>query len=178
MTFDPSDEQALLVRARLHDVDALALIFDTYYKMIFRYIYVRVGHVQTSEDLAAQVFQRLLAHAPDQHLKAWLFRVAENLIIDDVRRSIHRNHAPLDEDMIASSSLDQADPIALDRLRAALDRLTPIQRQSVTLRYLFEMPNEDIAQVMNLSVGAVKAHVHRGLIALRGWLKETTHESQ
>jgi RNA polymerase sigma-70 factor, ECF subfamily len=58
----PADEQRLLLGARLQDAEALAVIFDTYYDAIFRYIYVRVGHEQASEDLAAQVFQRLLAH--------------------------------------------------------------------------------------------------------------------
>jgi RNA polymerase sigma-70 factor (ECF subfamily) len=179
--FDPADEQRLLLDARLYDAEALALIFDTYYDSIFRYIYVRVGHEQVSEDLAAQVFQRLLAHlregrGPEQFLKAWLFRVAENLIIDDARRGVYRTHAPLDGASEIAVTNNEGDPLVLGQLRAALDQLPPAQRQAVTLRYLLEFSNEEIAQVMNLSVGAVKAHVHRGLTTLRGKLSEKTHE--
>lgn len=182
---DLSAEHGLLARARLHDSDTLALIFDTYYAAIFRYIYVRVGHKETAEDLAAHVFQRLLAHlhdgrGPEQFLKAWLFRVAENLIIDEARRGALRTHAPLDDNAgWLSSSPDEDDPIVLNNLRTALEQLPSVQRQAVTLRYLLELSNDDIAQIMNLSVGAVKAHVHRGLTALRNNMSEkTSHEPE
>lgn len=182
MTSD--NERRLLQRAQRLEREALAAIFDTYYDPIFRYIYVRVGHVQASEDLAAQVFQRLLTQlrqgrGPEDYLKAWLFRVAENLIIDDARRGVHRAYVPLDTEAAdLASPADEGDPLALDQLRAALAELPPIQQRAVTLRYLLELSNEEIAQVLNCTVGAAKAHVHRGLSALRGKLSEKQHESE
>lgn len=178
------NERSLLARARQLDREALAAIFDAYYDPIFRYIYVRVGHVQATEDLASQVFQRLLDHlregrGPDQFLKAWLFRVAENLIVDDVRRSRHRIYIPLEsENFELSVTPENSDPILLNGLRVALEALSPPQRQAVTLRYLLEFSSDEIAEIMNISVGAAKAHVHRGLSALRGKLSEKTHESE
>jgi RNA polymerase sigma-70 factor (ECF subfamily) len=180
----PDDERLLLERARRLDQDALTAIFDAYYEAIFRYVYVRVGHVQASEDLAAQVFQRLLSQlrqgrGPEDYLKAWLFRVAENLIVDDARRGVHRAYVPLDQETADfAAPLEEGDPLALRQLRAALAELPPLQQRAITLRYLLELSNDEIAQVLNCTVGAAKAHVHRGLQALRGKLSEKHYESE
>jgi len=93
------DEQGLLKRARALDDAALGEIFDRYYGLIYRYIYLRTGHAETAEDLSAQVFRRFLDalcenRGPDYYLKAWLFQVATHLVIDEARRGQHRiSHA-------------------------------------------------------------------------------------
>ena len=56
----PEQEIDLLRRARTFDEAALGTIFDTYYESLYRYAYHRVQHVETAEDIAAQVFTRLL----------------------------------------------------------------------------------------------------------------------
>jgi RNA polymerase sigma-70 factor (ECF subfamily) len=179
-----NDETALLERARTFDETALTEIFDAYYGMIYRYLYLHSGHTETAEDLSAQVFRRLLetlrANAgPDRFLKAWLFRVAANLLIDDARRSRHRDHLPLEtvlETPLHSvhTTLEEAAHAAHLRthLRLALNELTDSQRSVIILRYLLEMSNEEVAQIMEMSVGAVKAQQHRALAALRRRLND------
>lgn len=169
------DEKALLSRARALDEEALSILFDRYYEPLYRYIYHHVGHVQVAEDLAARVFHRLLEqlHAgrgPDRHLKAWLYRVARNLVIDESRRRKHRDHMRLDERLTDEEQdvPEQAQANILHRqARAALEKLTPRQRDVIILKYLEQYENEEIARLLGLSVGAVKALQHRGLAALR-----------
>jgi RNA polymerase sigma factor (sigma-70 family) len=85
---------------------------------------------------------------PDHFRKAWLFRVVENLIIDEARRKKHHLHIPLDDPNVETAETpNDPDLIALARLRTALDELSPIQRQTVTLRYLLEVSNEEIAHM-------------------------------
>ncbi|MFN8530581.1 MAG: sigma-70 family RNA polymerase sigma factor [Anaerolineae bacterium] len=179
------DEHELLMRAHRFDETALAAIFDRYYGMIARYTYLHTGHAQTAEDLAAQVFHRLLdalraGHGPERALKAWLFRVASNLIIDEVRRGKHRDHEPLEESLHTVETVENAAAYAMQLadLRAALAQLTDSQRSIIVLRYLMEMSNEETAHILGMTVGAVKAQQVRALAALRRTLnKEASRES-
>jgi RNA polymerase sigma-70 factor (ECF subfamily) len=107
---------------------------------------------------------------PDQHLRAWLYRVAHNLVIDHARRQVHRDHDPLDEELVSTeedleTEVDGA--IQRERAAAALQRLTPMQRAVIILKYLEGYANKEIAAMLDLSVGAVKALQHRGLASMR-----------
>jgi RNA polymerase sigma-70 factor (ECF subfamily) len=165
----------LLRRARLLDETALAAIFDAYYPLLYRYIYHHVRHQQTAEDLTAEVFGRMLAQladgrGPRRHLRAWLYRVAHNLVIDESRRRVHRDHAPLDERAVSNESdvATQAEAaIQRQQARAALEELTPRQRAVIILKFLEGYDNREIARILETSVGAVKALQHRGLAAMR-----------
>ena len=149
--------------------DDLAAIFDEYYPAIYRYLYYRVRHVATAEDLAAQVFRQWLVHVraertPIVTIRAWLFRVVYNLVVDDARQ----NHIeePLYEDSatVTDAPLDR---LALEAIYAALDTLTEHQRQVITLRFLSELEFEEIATIMNTTIGAIKALQHRAIAQLR-----------
>lgn len=180
------DETALLERAHILDEAALAAIFDAYYAPIYRYLYLHTGHTETAEDLSAQVFRRLLEKlragaGPDRYLKAWLFRVAANLVVDESRRAQHRDYLPLDDDLnLAGEALEEMVEQALLRaeLHTALETLTPPQRSVIILRYLLDMSNEEVAEIMQMTVGAVKAQQHRAIAALRRALEEDSHEQQ
>lgn len=172
-----TNDDELLQHARQFDLSALETIFDTYYRPLYRYIYHHIHHVETAEDLTGQVFHRLLAvlqsqTAPDRHLKAWLFRVAHNLITDESRRQRYRDHEPLDVEIatIESASDVEADVtrrLLVDQTRAALDALTSMQREVIILRFLSELSLEETARILNMQIGAVKAMQHRALASLR-----------
>ena len=168
-------EQTLLQRARALEGAALAEVFDAYYVPLYRYIYYHVGHRETAEDLAAEVFERLLAQlheggGPQVHLKPWLFRVAHNIVVDDARRQVHRKHQPLDAHLPANVPPvdEQAHQAILSaEVRQALQRLTPKQRSVIILKFLLGMDNAEVAHALTLPVGSVKSLQHRGLAALR-----------
>ena len=174
-------EQALLRGAREFDEPALSTIFETYYPLLYRYIYQHVRHRATAEDLTAEVFSRMLeqlgrGRGPEQHLRAWLYRVAHNLVVDHARRQVHRDHDPLDEELVATGQDVEAEVHgAIQRQRAAeaLQRLTPMQRAVIILKYLEGYTNKEISSILELSVGAVKALQHRGLASMRRYSAQT-----
>lgn len=151
----------------------LAEAFDSYYEPLYRYAYVHLRDRETAEDIAAQVFHRLLdaihAGRPPTMLRAWLYQVARNLIADHARRQRFRNHAPLDDSLHLPGDVEGLAAHAIDsaRVSAALTRLHPRQREVVILRYLQELSIEDTAAVLKISPGAVKQLQHRGLNHLR-----------
>lgn len=167
-------DQVLLERARALDEGALAEIFDEYYMPLYRYIYHHIGHVETAEDLTAEVFRRLLEQLHSgrgpRRLKPWLYRVAHNLVIDESRRFIHRDHQPLDERLLANATdveEEAQQAILAERAHHALSHLTPKQRSVIILKFVEGMDNTEVARILALPVSAVKALQHRALAALR-----------
>ena len=173
------DERELLRRVGSLDEEAVSAVFDTYYQPLYRYIYHHVHHQVVAEDLAGEVFTRMLAQiakkrGPRRNLRAWLYRVAANLVIDEARRFAHRDHESLDG-ILADTLQDGGDSlenlarsaIAAERVRHALLDLTEEQRQIVVLKFLEGMSNSEVAEITGKTVGAVKALQHRGIEALR-----------
>lgn len=173
MTDDP--EVIQLRQAQQGDSQALAAIYDRYHEAMYAYVYRRVGDVETARDLTGELFQHFLealnkGGGPDEHLRAWLYRSAHNLVVDYYRRQQHRQHLPLDEAILAGSDNPAAAAeVALEvsRVRRALHHLTEEQQQVLALKFLQGLSNEEVAVVMDKPVGAVKALQHRGLKALQ-----------
>jgi RNA polymerase sigma-70 factor (ECF subfamily) len=176
-----NDERDLLRRVRTVEEEALGEAFDAYYRPLYRYIYCHVGHQETAEDLTADVFNRLLkeierGRGPHRYLKAWLFRVARNVVTDEFRRFQYRDHDQIDERTLSpvDSISHQAETAILGQeVRSALEELTSKQRDVIILKYLEGYENREIARLLGTTVGAVKALQHRGLAALRRHLVRT-----
>ncbi len=164
----------LLERARQFDMEALAVIYDTYSPGIYRYAMRLLGDEQLAEDCTADTFQRFLLalrsrRGPDLHLQAYLYRIAHNWITDHYRRARARE-LPLSE----TAADHQTDPagkaeeqIKAQRVRSMLFKLTPDQRQVILLKYYEDWDTEAIARALNKPVGAVKALQHRAIRQLK-----------
>jgi RNA polymerase sigma-70 factor (ECF subfamily) len=159
----------------LLDETALSVIFDTFYPSLYRYIYHHLGHQASAEDLAAEVFARMLerlaeGRGPKRHLQAWLYRVAHNLVVDECRRWVHRDHMQLDQARISPEpdiEMQAQRAVLRQKAEAALEELTPKQRAVLILTILEGYADREVARVMNRSVGAVKSLRRRGLAAMR-----------
>lgn len=175
----PTNEHDLLQRARRLDESALGAIFDAFYEPLYRYIHRHLGHDATAEDLTAEVFRRFLeqiaaGNGPTSNLKAWLYRVAHNLMVDELRRGKHRRHEPLDEDLPASEPPvgEQAIQAAMKRdLQHALLQLSPKQQAVLTLKFQQGLENEEIARALGMNTGTVRALQQRGLRTLQRLLQ-------
>ncbi|MFQ6057389.1 MAG: sigma-70 family RNA polymerase sigma factor [Anaerolineae bacterium] len=169
------DEKRLLERAREYDPVALGQIYDQYSVKIYNYIYYRLGDARLAEDLTADVFLKMLeavkaSAAWKISLSGWLYRIAHNLVIDYFRRQPRREALPLDERLIAaqnSPAIGLESVLAQQRLRAAISRLTEDQQQVIILKFVEDMSNAEVAEILGKSEGAVKALQHRALAALR-----------
>src|SRR3989304_5540460 len=160
-----ADQRDLLERARKLDESALGEIFDAYYQPLYRYVYRHIGVSLTAEDLVAEVFRSFLEelklqHGPTTSLRAWLYRVAHNLVVDELRRNKHREHEPLDEERHASDpevGEQVLQSMAQQTTQRALEQLTGKQRDVLVLKYLQGLGVEEIAQTLNMSITTVKA---------------------
>lgn len=180
-----SKERKLLQKAQNLDSEALGAIYDEYSDQLFAYAVRRVGNAQQAEDFVAETFQRFLSAlesggGPEDHLQAYLYRITHNLITDHYRRS-PPPPLELDEDRY-SEDLNQpanilAEEMKAEQVRKALQHLTPGQQQVIVLRYVEGFSNQDIAETMNKTVGAVKSQHHRALASLERILADEEAES-
>lgn len=174
-----NDDDRLLDGARRLDSRDLAAIHDRYYPDLYRYLLYRTNDEHTAEDLASEVFIRLLdilhAGRPPTVLRAWLFGVAGNLIADHYRRQSRRPQVALSDELPALTTDVESETgsrLAASAVRDALHHLTDEQQQVLALRFGDGRSIDDTATLMRKSVTAVKQLQFRAVAALRRHLEE------
>jgi RNA polymerase sigma-70 factor (ECF subfamily) len=175
MSQEPEDLD--LIRRAATDPDAFGELYARYVRRIYSYIYYRTGDHHEAEDLTERVFQRAMHHIGryrDQGVpfSAWLYRIAHNLVANWHRDRSRRQIIPLDERIVASgaSSHPEAVTMVREEQRHLLEivRLLPPERQELLiLKFVDQMSNAEIGQIMGKTEGAIKSLYHRTLGALR-----------
>lgn len=185
---DFHSERDLLTTAKTFDTSALTAIYKLYSPGIYRYAMRLLGDECLAEDCTAETFSRFLkalraGKGPDDHLQAYLYRIAHNWITDSYRR---QPPPPLElvdsfvENEIDHPEIRASDEIEQHQVRSAMHSLTSDQRLAISLRYLEGWNNDEIMLVMNKSAGTIRALQFRALRTLRKLLlsgeKEGSHE--
>ncbi len=137
-----------------------------------------LGNAAEAEDVAQDAMMRVWKIAPEWRtgeakVTTWLYRVTANLCTDRLRKTRTSSLDAVDEPIDPSlSAADEMQGRARhDALQGALLELPERQRPAVVLRHLEEMPNPQIAEVMEISVEAVESLTSRGKRALAKILK-------
>jgi RNA polymerase sigma-70 factor (ECF subfamily) len=169
-------ESDLVARARANDGQAIGELYDQYAERIYSYLYRRVGNAQIAEDLTGDTFLRVLeAIRADKSwrisFRAWLYRIAHNIVVDWYRRRGNRPVLALEERWLESEtappSARASQAWTLGELREGLRLLTASQQQVLLLRFGEGLRSREVAEVLGKSVGAVEALQHRALETLR-----------
>ena len=165
----------LVEEARRGDREAFGRIFDAYAGPVHRFIASRVRSPSDAEDLTQLVFVKALEALPRYEARGipfggWLFRLARNAIIDQIRT--RRDHLSLVS--AATRATDDAGPEAraalqddLDRVALALAELTDDQREVIELRFFAGLSVLETAVAMGRQEGTVRGLQFRAIAALR-----------
>ena len=166
----PLSEATEAARLRSGDPAALALVVSRYQHRLFRYFIRLVRDPATADDLFQQtwlqVVRQIHRYDPARSFDTWLFSIAHNAAIDQLRRRI--GEALEDYPAAAPDALDTL--LAGERaahLAAAVEALPALYREVLTLRFEEGMKLEEIAAVTHAPLSTVKSRVQRGLDALR-----------
>lgn len=157
--------------------------FDALYRRTFPRVYAYVASVlrdrSLAEDVTAQAYERAFRkrrsfRSSRGSLEGWLFGIARNAALDELRR--RRRRAPLEadpEDIAAPAADDQAD-LALRRqaVRAALDGLPPRERELIALKFAGGLSNAELARVLGMSESNAATKLHRTIEKLREACRE------
>lgn len=159
-----------------------------YERPVFSLIFRMVRDRETAEDLAQDSFVKVLNHidkySPEFKFSSWLFKIANNVAIDHLRRrrldTISMDGSPhaTSASEVEASTLELASDAenALDELEArelgsaiekAIGRLRPEYRACIMLRHVEGRSYEEIAATLDLPLGTVKTYIHRARHELR-----------
>jgi len=181
-------DSELVKRTQEGDQDAFGEIYERYIKKIYNYVYYRTSNQHDAEDLTARVFFRAMAHIgkyEDKGLpfQAWLYRIAHNLVANWHRDRGRRKVIPLDEFVAVTLRSESPDRQAEDseeqeQLLGAIRRLPEERQQLLVLKFIDNMANAEIGEVMGRTEGAIKSLYHRTLLALRDDLERQQMQQQ
>lgn len=170
-------EEELLARASQGDREAFGVLYEKYVERIFNYVYYRTGNIHDAEDLTARVFYRALNHIHRYDhrglpFSAWLYRIAHNLVANWHRDHSRHPEIPLADapDAYYKGEAPESHLIQnqeREELLKLIRRLPPERQHLLILKFVENLSNAEIAQIMGRSEGAVKSLYHRTLLALR-----------
>ena len=166
----------LVARGQEGDRDALEELYLIHFDRIYSYLHVSVGNRHDAEDLTTQTFLKMLESIgrfrwQSAPFSAWLFRIAHNLSMDHFRA--RRRWQP-EEDVPEppgeeepSAELEAMQTIGRESMLKLIDRLSPEQQQVLTLKFVFNLPNAEVAAILDKTEGAIKSLQHRALVSLQ-----------
>jgi RNA polymerase sigma-70 factor (ECF subfamily) len=168
---------------RRFDLATLAKVHDRYYPEVYRFVRYRLYDEQISEDIASEVFMRLLdalhkKGGPNKDVRSWLIGTASNLVNDHLRRQYrHRTETLSDDDRIPMPGSPEESleaNIQNLQLQQAIQKLTPEQQEVLALRFAGEYNLEQTALAMKKTINAVKALQFRAVEALKRLMDDPT----
>lgn len=179
---DRADEIEDLVKdAQEGNQDAFACIYDIFVDPIYRYIYYRV-HSSDAEDLMETVFLKVWENIRQyKHKKrsfsAWVFRIAHNLVVDYYRSSKDRYMRELttqvpDQKREHNPIKTTQNAMDKDNLKVAMAKLKKQYQEIIIYKFINELSNKEIAQILNKTEGSLRILQFRALKALRRELEE------
>ncbi len=178
------DEHQALAGLQKLDSQAIGAIYDQYFSEIYRYVRYRINDDILAEDIASDVFVRLLEAAqkkqgPRTSLKGWLIATASNAVNDHLRRQYRRPTEILSDAMSDGAPTIQAEVDLREQNRMvqiAYAQLTSEQQEVLALRFGQGYSLEETATHMKKNVNAVKALQFRALASLQRQIGEVNHE--
>ena len=173
----------LMLRTKAGDDGAFSELMERHYKGVLNYIYRFTNLKENSEDLAQEVFLRVYRAAgqyrPEAKFTTWLYKIATNVSLTYVKKK--NNNVSLDE--MAENVGEQMDPgveisdeiIYRKEIKSvifeAMESLPEREKIAIMLCKYEGLSYEETANVLDCTVGAVKAYVHRGRMKLVSKLK-------
>jgi RNA polymerase sigma-70 factor, ECF subfamily len=162
-------------RAQTGDRLAVEELYLLHFDRIYSYLHMSVGTRHDAEDLTTQTFLKMLEAIGrfqwrSVPFSAWLFRIAHNLAMDHFRAN--RRWQPEEEVPEVQGEESSAEEQALASLGQTsmltlIERLSPEQRQVLTLKFVFRFSNAETAAILGKTEGAVKSLQHRALASLQ-----------
>jgi RNA polymerase sigma-70 factor, ECF subfamily len=176
----PELEDALILSAMTGSTTALAAIYDTYSRRIYRYFFSRVENAAEADDLTAQTFLKIIEALPRYRHRgqftAWIFQIARNNALDYFRRN---HNQPLSvegfDPPVMDGALDQViDQQAITTLRRHLRALDETERELLRLRFVVDLTYTEIAALLGRKEDAVRKAI-KSLTERLYWQMEANH---
>ena len=171
---DKDSLAGLVINAKAGNQSSFGEIYNLFFQKIYRFIFYRVGHKETAEDLTEEVFLKAFGKisglSDNATFEGWLYQIARNLVIDYYREKKVlidiqdlENTLEYESNVVDVVSLEHNQKIILKVLK----QLPSDQQTVLKLKFFEELDNSAIAEVLQKTEGAVRVIQHRGLTKLK-----------
>jgi RNA polymerase sigma-70 factor, ECF subfamily len=167
----------IILRAQSGDREAFAILFEQYKNLVYKTAYLMLGEATEAEDVLqevfVQVYRSLSRFDPGKAaFTTWLHRVTFNHCLNHLRKK-HPFTLPLEDISPALKSEFPGGQLAEEEiLQQAIGKLTDKQRAVVILRYFWDLPYTEIAQILDVPLGTIKSRIGLALKTLRKVMEE------
>jgi len=169
------NDEDIMNKVKDGSVQMLAILFERHHVKLYNYFLRLTRNQNTSEDLAQDVFFRILkyrnSYRKESKFTTWMYRIGRNVHIDHLKKN--KDEMPLDdlweEETARIPQPDRQTETEQDTvyLHKALSLLPPAKKEILVLSRFQEMKYNDISNVLGCSLASVKTRVHRALNDLR-----------
>lgn len=166
-----------MLKVKNGDLDKLGLLFERYNRPLFGFLFHMTGQRELSEDLVQNVFYRILKYKHtfrgDGEFKTWMYHMARNVVNDNgrsLKRTIrHQELTEVSDNIGGGTAADESiqKKQELATLKTAMANLSEESREVLILSKFQELKYNEIAQIMDITEGAVKVRVHRAISQLK-----------
>ena len=166
-----------MLKVKAGDTGKLSLLYERHKGKLFGFFYRLTSDGPLSEDLVQNVFYRLLkyrhTYAGKGQFLTWLYHMARNVNIDNYRKTKRMNYQEdmqeweghLKDEKGPDHEMSKNQEVEL--LNIALNKMTHDKREILVLSKFQELKYEEIGNILDLSVAAVKVRVHRAMNELK-----------
>jgi RNA polymerase sigma-70 factor (ECF subfamily) len=176
------DDSQLIDRARRGDLGAYGELVQAHQEAAFRAAYLITHDAADAQDTAQEAFIRaydaLGRFDARRPFRPWLLRIATNLALNRLKAAQRRQAMA---ERYGAQAMETRDAPAVEarvirrehsrRVREAIDRLKPDDRQLIVLRYFLDLSEAELAQAFDVAAGTIKSRLHRALIKLRDLIR-------
>ena len=164
-----------LVEAAKKDKEKFRAIYNTYYEIVFRFIYQRTGDETTTSDIVSEVFFKALGNLTKYEFRglpfsSWLLRIAHNEIIKHYKKIKKSRVVKLEARHLYRLTSEENDNNTKDFKPFLLNTLKELKIedfQLIEMRFFENRPFKEIAEILNKQESAVKMKVYRILKKLK-----------
>ncbi len=174
-------EKQHIIEAKKGNKESFGVLYDHYLPQIYRFILFKVSRKDEAEDLTHEVFLSAWRNMPKYRQKgfpfsSWLYQIARNAVIDSYRTAKHHVQIEMVDENILQPIPSGQEAIntilEMEKAKKCIAQLRPDYQDLIIMRFIEELPNDEIAATLCKSEGAVRLMQHRALNDLRELYKK------
>lgn len=176
-----------MLKVKSGDLDKMALLFQRYHRALYGFLFQMTSQKESSEDMVQNVFYRMLksrhTFTGEGEFKTWMYHLARNLLKDHFKKNKrggnHYDSADFEEKISGGIPADEhfEKKMELKALRQAIAGLSDESREVLVLSRYQDLKYFEIAQILDISVGAVKVRVHRAVSQLKSMFAQPENKN-
>lgn len=170
-------DNVLMLKVKAGDLDRMGLLFERYHRKLYGFLFHMTYKKEAAEDMVQHVFYKMLKYrhtfTGEGEFVHWMYSIARNELKDNVKKNKkygqYDNIDELSEHIGGGSIPDEQleKKQAKQELHRAMGHLSEDHREVLTLSRFQELKHQEVAQILNITEGAVKVRVHRAMQELK-----------